>query len=296
MSLAELMSQYVEHKQLHNLEGIIETDIKGVHFYRSSLGNARQPFVYQSGVIVLGQGTKNIYLGNEPVRYGPEDYLVVGVPMPLECEAFVQNGEPLLGLSIDIDSQLLHRLVNKLDSMHCFKSRNELVTGSGLKSVAMDNAMLDVCKRLVAALCSPIETAILANSLMEELAFRVLLSQEGHVLFDLARHEGHYARVAKSLDYLHNHYTGPVTVQELADKANMSISAFHQAFRDVTLETPIQYIKKVRLNKAKELIQLEGLKAGEAARLVGYNSTSQFSREFKRHFNQTPKANSATIA
>ena len=291
MTLAELMQDYVERKQLHQLEGITETEIKGVHFYRSSKGNSRQPFVYQSGVIVLGQGTKNIYLGNEPVRYGPDDYLVVGVPMPLECEAFVENGEPLLGLSIDIDPQLLHRLVNKLDSMHCFQSRNEVSTNPGLKSVAMDEMMLDVCKRLMKALCNPIETAILANGLMEELAFRVLLSQEGYVLFDLARHEGHYARVAKSLDYLHKNYTEAVTVQDLAEQANMSISAFHQAFRSVTLETPIQYIKKVRLNKAKELIQLEGLKAGDAARLVGYNSTSQFSREFKRHFNETPKAN-----
>lgn len=293
MTLAELMQQYVECKQLHHLEGIIETAIKGVHFYRSSRGNARQPFVYQSGVIVLGQGSKNIYLGNEPVRYGPEDYLVVGVPMPLECEAFVENGEPLLGLSIDIDSQRLHRLVNQLEPLNCFKARSDVNASTGLKSVSMDAMMLDVCKRLVQALCNPIETDILAEGLMEELAFRVLMSQEGYVLFDLARHEGHYARVAKSLDYLHKNYTDTVTVQELAEQANMSISAFHQAFRSVTLETPIQYIKKVRLNKARELIQLEGLKAADAARLVGYNSTSQFSREFKRHFNETPKANAA---
>jgi len=293
MTLAQLMQRYVERKQLHHLEGIVETDIKGVHFYRSSRGNVRQPFVYQSGVIILGQGHKNIYLGNEPVRYGPEDYLVVGVPMPLECEAFAEEGEPLLGLSIDIDPQRLHRLVNKLETLHCFKARSEINMTAGLKSVSMDEMMLDVCKRLMKALCDPIETQILADGLMEELAFRVLVSQEGYVLFDLARHDGHYARVAKSLDYLHKHYTESVTVQELAEQANMSISAFHQAFRSVTLETPIQYIKKVRLNKAKELIQLEGLKAADAARLVGYNSTSQFSREFKRHFKETPKANAA---
>lgn len=290
MSLAELMQQYVNLKDLSDLEGITKTAINGVYFYRSSEGNSRQPFVYQSGVIVLGQGYKNIYLGNEPVRYGPDDYLVVGVPMPLECEAFVENGEPLLGLSIDIDPQLLHRLVNKLETMNCYKPCSDASTSSGLKSVSMDEGMLDVCKRLMQALCNPVESVILADSLMEELAFRALMSQEGHVLFDLARHEGHYARVAKALDYLHKNYKQSVTVQDLADEANMSISAFHQAFRGVTLESPIQYIKKVRLNKAKELIQLEGVKVGDAARLVGYNSTSQFSREYKRHFNETPKA------
>ncbi|MFM2586793.1 AraC family transcriptional regulator N-terminal domain-containing protein [Vibrio sp. TBV020] len=290
MSLAQLMQQYVDYKKLHDLEGIAETDIEGVYFYRSSQGNSRQPFVYQSGVIVLGQGHKNIYLGNTPVKYGPDQYLVVGVPMPLECESFVENGEPLLGLSLSIDSQVLHRLVNKLETLNCYKPIDDRNRGAGLKSVTMDDGMLDVCKRLIKALCCPIDRKILGESLMEELAYRALMSSEGHVLFDLARHDGHYARVAKALDYLHKNYHESVTVQDLAQQANMSISAFHQAFRDVTLETPIQYIKKVRLNKARELIQLEGIKVGVAARKVGYSSTSQFSREYKRHFNQTPTA------
>ncbi|AIW16244.1 AraC family transcriptional regulator [Vibrio tubiashii] len=290
MSLAELMQQYVDMKGFDQLEGIAKTEIEGLYFYRSSQGNTRRPFVYQSGVIVLGQGKKNIYLGNQPVQYGPDDYLVVGVPMPLECEAIAVDGEPLLGLSIDIDPQVLHRLVNKLETMNCYKPCADGSVRSGLKSVAMDDDMLGVCKRLMKALCNPIELAVLGDSLMEELAFRALMSKEGHVLFDLARHEGHYARVAKALDYLHQNYTASVTVQDLAEQANMSVSAFHQAFRSVTLASPIQYIKKVRLDKARELIQLEGVKVGEAARLVGYNSTSQFSREFKRHFNETPKA------
>lgn len=294
MSLADWMKLYVEQKKLSNLEGITTTDIEGVHFYRSSQGNQRQPFVYQSGVIVLGQGTKNIYLGNKPVRYGPDDYLVVGVPMPLECEAMADNGEPLLGLSIDINAQVLHRLVNKLETKGCYQSCKDQGDKSGLKSVAMDDEMLDVCQRLMKALCNPIEASILGESLMEELTFRALMSKEGHVLFDLARHEGHYARVAKALDYLHKNYANTVTVQDLAQTANMSVSAFHQAFRSVTLVSPIQYMKKVRLNKARELIQLEGIKVGDAARLVGYNSTSQFSREFKRHFNLTPTENSVS--
>ncbi|MEL7290921.1 MAG: AraC family transcriptional regulator [Pseudomonadota bacterium] len=289
MSLAHWMQVYVAQNNLEQLEGISKTAVDGVHFYRSSQGNRRQPFVYQSGVIVLGQGTKNIYLGNEPVRYGPDDYLVVGVPMPLECEAIAENGEPLLGLSIDIDAQVLHRLVNQLESQGYYKPCNDSGACTGLKSVAMDDEMLDVCLRLMKALCHPIESSILGANLMEELTLRALMSREGHVLFDLARHEGHYARVARALEYLHQNYNQTVTVQDLAQSANMSISAFHNAFRSVTSASPIQYIKKVRLNKARELIQLEGLKVGDAARLVGYNSTSQFSREFKRHFNATPK-------
>jgi len=289
MVLAKLMQRYVDEKNLNQLEGIVETEINGVWFYRSSQGNQRQPFVYKSGIIVLGQGHKNIYIGNQPVAYGPEDYLVVGVPMPLECEAFAKPGEPLLGLSIDIDSELLHRQVNKLEILGYKPTIENAKDGCGLKSVQMKVNMLNVCERLMSALCDPLETALLAKSLKEELVFRALTGSEGHLLFDLAHHEGHYARIAKALEKVHKSYAENLSVQSLAQEANMSVSAFHNAFRDITLESPIQYIKKVRLNKAKELIHLEGKKVNDAARLVGYNSSSQFSREYKRHFNETPR-------
>lgn len=290
MTLVDWMEQYVEQNGLDDLEGVVGTAIEGVWFYRSSKGNKRQPLVYQSGVIILGQGTKHIYLGDKPVKYGGDDYLVVGVPLPLECEAIADAGKPLMGLTVDVDPQVLHRLVNKLEELNVQPKAMTPARSEGLSSVSMDDDMVDVSCRIMKALCHPVESALLGESLTEELALRALLSSEGHVLFDLAKHEGHYARVAKALEYVHHHYHDSLTVQGLAETANMSISAFHQAFRSVTLETPIQYIKKVRLNKAKELIHLDGLKVSEAARRVGYNSTSQFSREYKRHFNETPRA------
>ncbi|MCG9595758.1 AraC family transcriptional regulator [Vibrio sp. Isolate25] len=288
MTLAQLMQQYVDTHNLNDLEGVKKTELDGIWFYRSSKGNSRKPFVYQSGVIVLGQGHKNIHIGNQPVQYGPNDYLVVGVPMPLECEAIPTDGEPLMGLTIDIDSQLLHRQVNKLEELGFSPRKDNMHQTCGLRSVSMEASMLDVCIRIMKALCNPVELALLGDALKEELTYRALTSSEGHVLFDLAHHEGQYARVAKALDKVHRNYSEALSVQHLAEEANMSMSAFHSAFRQITLESPIQYIKKVRLNKAKELIQLEGKKVNDAARLVGYNSASQFSREYKRHFNETP--------
>ncbi|OLF46256.1 AraC family transcriptional regulator [Vibrio parahaemolyticus] len=291
-TLAETMQQYVEMHDLHNLEGIKQTAIEGVWFYRSSKGNNRQPFVYQSGIIVLGQGHKNIHIGQTPVQYGPDDYLVVGVPMPLECEAFATNNEPLLGISIDISPTLLHKLVKKLEAQK-FRNICEDSKRCGLKSVRMNDAMLDACKRLMKVLCNDLDVAILGESLLEEIVYRTLVSKEGYVLFELAHQEGSYARVAKALNRVHAEYHEQLNVQTLAEEANMSISAFHQAFRSVTLESPLQYIKKVRLNKARDLIQLEGKRVNDAARLVGYSSPSQFSREYKRHFNETPRSTKA---
>lgn len=288
-SLADLMQHYVEVKGLEKLEGVVETDIAGVWFYRSSKGNARQPFVYQSGIIVLGQGCKNIYIGHHPVCYGADDYLVVGVPLPLECEAFAEQDRPLLGISVDVPMVLLQQMVQKLEQRGFQNICAEKEEGCGLKSVKMETSMLNACKRLMRGLCDPLETEVLGQALLEEVIFRALLSPNGHVLFELAHTEGNYSRIAQVLEKVHQDYSQPLTVQDLAAKANMSVSAFHNAFRSVTLESPIQYIKKVRLSKARDLIKLEGKRVNDAARLVGYNSTSQFSREYKRHFNETPK-------
>lgn len=241
---------------------------------------------------MLGQGKKNIYIGDRPVTYAAGDYLVVGVPMPLECEALPVNGEPLLGLSISIDSQRLHSLVKKLEDQgflesYCNKHKQN---SSGLESTPMEEQMLESFTRLVKMLHCDIEANILGDAMVTEIVYRALTGTEGRVLFDLAHHDGHYARVAKALSKVHEEYDQTITVQSLADEANMSVSAFHNAFRNVTFESPLQYLKKVRLNKAKELIQLEGLRISDAARRVGYSSPSQFSREFKRHFNTTPRA------
>lgn len=288
-SLGDLMQSYADRYGFNDLEGIRETAIPNVWFYRSSKGNQRQPFVYQSGIIVMGKGRKHIHIGNQPVHYGPDDYLVVGVPMPLECEAFPEDDAPLLGLTINVDSTLLHRLVNELEAANFQAPVKSNQDGFGLTSVKMADDMLDSCKRLMLALHSDLDTKLLGESLLNEIVYRVLTGTEGHVLFNLAHHDGQYARVAKAMNKMHQSYADGLTVQHLAEEANMSISAFHSAFRKVTLESPLQYLKKVRLNKAKELIQLEGRRVNDAAHSVGYSSTSQFSREFKRHFNMTPK-------
>ncbi|MDD9196481.1 AraC family transcriptional regulator [Aliivibrio sp. S3MY1] len=288
-SLGDLMQSYADRYGFNDLEGIRETAIPNVWFYRSSKGNQRQPFVYQSGIIVMGKGHKHIHIGNQPVHYGPDDYLVVGVPMPLECEAFPEDDAPLLGLTINVDPTLLHRLVNELEAANFQSPVKSNQDGFGLTSVKMANDMLDSCKRLMLALHSDLDTKLLGESLLHEIVYRVLTGSEGHVLFNLAHHDGQYARVAKAMNKMHRSYADGLTVQKLAEEANMSVSAFHSAFRKVTLESPLQYLKKVRLNKAKELIQLEGRRVNDAAHSVGYTSTSQFSREFKRHFNMTPK-------
>lgn len=285
--LAKLMQSYVDHKGLNQLEGVTKTDLEGVTFYRASQPSSRQPLLYQSGIIIMGQGRKQIYLGDTKVNYGSGDYLVIGVPLPLECEAFVEDGLPLLGICIDVDQQLLQSLVTQLCPLSSTIEKT-CKPGCGLKSVKLDQDLNDVCTRLLLALQNELDLAILGQALIKEIIYRVLIGPQGKTLFGLAQQDGHYAKVAGVLQNVHANYARALTVEIMASDANMSVSAFHRAFREVTLESPMQYLKKLRLDKAKELIRFKGKRANDAARLVGYSSDSQFSREFKRHFNQSP--------
>lgn len=287
-NIASLMRSYVDTKALSQLEGSISTGLPGVHFYRASQGSLRQPLLYQSGIIIIGQGYKVIYLGDQKVRYGSGDYLVLGVPLPLECEAHSENGQPILGLAIDVELQTLHQMVNQLHQTGFVPQCDRCSPECGLKSVNLDDDMVNTCERLLKVLHNETEMAILGSSVVQEIVYRILTGPQGHTLFGLVQHDGHYARIARALNRVHADYASVITVESLAGDANMSVSAFHRAFRQVTLESPLQYLKKVRLVKAKELITLGGKRASDAARLVGYSSPSQFSREFKRHFNQTP--------
>jgi len=288
--LAKLMQSYANMKALNTLNGAYQTATAGVKFYRASASSVREPLLYQSGIIVMGQGRKNIYIADNCVQYGPGDYLVLGVPMPLECEAFSDDGSPIFGLVIDVDPHTLHKLVSQIEAQAKPVKIDKACLAFGVKSNQLDDKFNRVIMRLIAVLHNDIEAKILGPAIVEEIVYRALIGNEGHILFDLARHDGHYARIARVLDTLHKEYAEVISVEHLANQAHMSVSGFHRAFRQVTSETPLQYLKKIRLNKAKELILTDGKQAAEAAALVGYTSPSQFSREFKRHFNATPKS------
>ena len=293
-ALAPLMQSFTQLKSLQELNGAYRTVIPGVKFYRAGTSSRREPLLYQSGIIVMGQGRKNIYIADNCLQYGPGDYLVLGVPMPLECEAFTENGLPIMGLAIDVDSHTLHKLVGQINQQdkqaNSVSENDKNLLDFGVKSNSACEDFNSTIMRLLKVLHNDVEAAILGPAIVEEIVYRALIGANGHILFDLARHDGHYARIARVLDTLHKEYAEVISVEHLANQAHMSVSGFHRAFRQVTSETPLQYLKKIRLNKAKDLIITDGKQATEAASLVGYTSPSQFSREFKRHFNATPKS------
>ena len=286
--LDTLMNRYVEKMALQDLEGSTTTSIDGVYFYRRSTSSPRQPLLYQSGIIIMGQGSKVIHLGDHRLEYGPGTALVLGVPLPIECEAFSKEGKPLMGIAVDVTPHILHDIVNRLLSSTRFAFESNNNQQLGLDAHVMDSAMLRTCERLLNALLDDTDATILGPSMVSELVYRMLIGPQGYILYGLSQHDGSYARVARALSRIHSEFDRAIHVDDLAVQANMSTSAFHRAFKDVTAESPIQYLKKVRLAKAKDLLSAGQARASQVASMVGYTSPSQFSREFKRHFDCSP--------
>ena len=269
-------------------EGKNSTGLKGVGIYMATEYRGREPLCYDQGVIIVGQGEKRVFLGNSVHEYNPDNYLVLSVPIPAECETFATKEKPLFALCVDIEIGVLHRIIGQMDE---HLDHRLLASGEKYQSIytAQTTPMIkDVVYRLLQCLQSPMETSVLGKGLVEELLFRIMCGENAASLYALAMKNTHFARIDKALKRIHSSYKESLPVDSLATLVNMSPSAFHRSFQDVTSSSPVQYIKKIRLNKARELLLDKSVRVGEAATVVGYESAAQFSREFKRYFGASP--------
>ena len=173
-TLATLMQSFADFKSLNGLNGAYRTLIPGVKFYRASTSSTRQPLLYQSGIIVMGQGRKNIHIADNCVQYGPGDYVVLGVPMPLECEAFVEHGLPILGLAIDVNSHTLHKLVSQLDEQRQEVKNDKHFLDFSVKSNCLDEDFNRTVMRLLKVLHTDSEALILGSAIVEEIVYRAM--------------------------------------------------------------------------------------------------------------------------
>lgn len=269
-------------------EGLNNTGLKGVRIYRSTTGTPRSPLLYEQGVIIVGQGSKRVYVGDKTYDYDSDHYLVLSVPIPAECEASATRQSPFLAMIVDIDIGHINSLLSVMDEYIDGPMPVQTGNTQGLSVGRADPKFKETVLRLLRVLNSPLEIKVLGNAMLRELCFRLLMGENAASLHALAIKNSNLARIDKALKHIHRNFQDSMDVEELAELVNMSVSAFHRAFKDVTSSSPIQYIKKIRLSKAKDLLAERGLRVGEAATRVGYESAAQFSREFKRYFGASP--------
>ena len=266
-------------------EGIHPTLLDGVNLMRVSQPVPRMPVLYEPGIVIVGQGRKRGYLGDRVYTYDAGNYLVLSVPLPFECETEASREKPMLAVSIRVDLAVLAELLMKMDGGH----RSGIPSmPQGIYSTKLDGNLSESTVRLLECLGNPVEARILGPQIVREITYRVLCGEQGGALRAAAALHSRFGQVNQALHRIHAEYARDLSVEELADTAGMSPSAFHQNFKSVTSTSPLQYLKTIRLHKARMLMAYEGLRAGIAAERVGYESSSQFSREFKRLFGTSP--------
>jgi AraC-like DNA-binding protein len=277
--LASLLNEVAVH------EGTHPTPVEGVQVTRTSESSThRVPVVYQAKIIVVGQGRKRVYLGDKVYQYDPFNYLVLSVPLPAECEWEASPEEPVLLVSINVEPTMLGEMLLELHE----PSPSVDTTPLGISTTPMSDELGGAVVRLLECLKCPLDSRMLGRQIVREIVYRVLCGEQGGSLRALASRDDHFARIARALKHIHVEYAKPLSVEELARKAGMSVAAFHHYFKLVTASSPLQYLKRIRLDHAKRLMAHDGYNASTAARAVGYESSSQFSREFKRLFGMTP--------
>lgn len=269
-------------------EGQSPSRLKQVHFIRVSDKHPRGPSVYEPSIVIVGQGRKIGYLGEKVYVYDPNNYLVLSVPLPFECETIARPGEPFLAVSIDMESRVISELLEEMD---CGSPPHDEVTG--IYSTSLTEDLSCAVERLLECLASDEESRILGPQIVREITYYVLKGPQGAGLRAVVNRDSRFAQIAKVLKRMHAEYDKELEVGELASEAGMSVSAFHHNFKAVTSSSPLQYLKSVRLHKARSLMAIEGLGASGAAEKVGYASASQFSREFKRFFGESPREEAA---
>lgn len=270
--------------QLVPKEGVIHNVIEKVNLFRITRSSPRTPQCYEPGIIILAQGQKRVFLDNEIITYDPLNYLVLSVPLPFECETTASAEKPMLGLQIRVDAATVGEILLSIDNHdHHIKT-----IPRGVYSEALDDKMIDAVIRLLEALSSANDRRFLGPNIVKEIIYRVLCGKKGDALRALAFKHKKFFQISRVLNTIHESYSDKLDLNSLALEAGMSISAFHSSFKAVTKSSPLQYIKNVRLHKAKLLMTKEGINAYNAAYDVGYESPSQFNREYKRLFGLPP--------
>ena len=270
---------------LSTSEGLRPSILDGLQLGRSSRNTPRAPVMYEPSIYIVANGRKIGFVGSRRVVYDANNYLVLSIPLPFECETEVGEDGPLLGMSVRVDVGVVSELALKMDALR--RAEDEGCVEC-IRATPLDASLSTAAVRLLECLRSPVDAKVLGPGLMREITYRVLCGPQGHVLLAMLARHGQLAQIQSVLQRIHHRFSEPLNVQGLAEEAGMSVSAFHHHFKAVTASSPLQYLKSVRLHKARMLMVHDGVGAAVAADRVGYESASQFSREFRRFFGSSP--------
>lgn len=267
-------------------DGFYVTPVPGLKLMRFSLGQQPQHMHYRPKICLITQGAKSLMVAERTVKYGAGQSLVVTVEVPVVSQIVEATpDEPFVGASLELNAEIILDVVTRLDTM----AQLQGPAGFGLVVNDLDAQMTGSFLRLLDLVRQPEAIEILYPAIMREISYWLLIGPAGRNVARMVLPEGQPLRIAKAIAQLRENFDVPTTVAELARTAGMSTSSFHQHFKTLTSMSPLQYQKQLRLLEARRLMVTEGVKAGVAAVTVGYESVSQFSREYARMFGSPPR-------
>ncbi|ABE30768.1 AraC family transcriptional regulator [Paraburkholderia xenovorans] len=266
------------------VEGYNLTVLPDVRFLRSNRPLSRTPVLYDPGVVIVCQGRKRGFLGDTVYVYDAQHYLAVSVPVPFSMETEASAAKPLLAIYLRLDFKVAADLMLQLDE----RDAGVPAEPRGMMSTPLDAKLSATVLRFLEAMSVPLEAELLGPALVREIYFHVLTGEQGGSMRAALTAQGQFARIARVIRKIHACYREPLDVGQLALEANMSVPTLHAHFKAVTRTSPMQYLKSTRLHQARLLMVRNEVTAASASVQVGYESASQFSREFRRLFGRSP--------
>jgi AraC-like DNA-binding protein len=261
------------------------TAIPGLSLHRRDAPTPPASYMYEPSICVVAQGAKRVLLGHDGYVYDAHHFLITAVDLPAVWQIIKASREkPYLGLVLKLDRREISQLMadSNLPEPRAQASRRGMAIGE------VTLPLLTAFQRLIDLLAEPMDIPILAPIIQREIVYRLLVGDQGVRLRQMVSAGSQSHQIAQAIDWLKSHFTGALRIEDLATQINMSPSTFHHHFRALTAMSPLQYQKWLRLNEARRLMLTERSDAATAALQVGYESPSQFSREYRRLFGAPP--------
>ena len=268
------------------------TEIPGLSLHRRTAPTAPCSMTYEPGVTVIAQGRKRVELGRTTFIYDASRFLLTSVDLPVVSRVTEASEQvPCLALSLRLEVPMVRELLGREEIQVADAPSSSPGMATGKTTVEF----LDACCRLVDLLHTPRDIPFLGGLIQREIIYRILRSAEGARLRAIATLGEQSHRTAKAISWIRANYAKPLRIDDLADIAGMGVSTLHHYFRMLTAMSPLQYQKQLRLQAARGRMLMDDLDAASAAFEVGYESASQFNREYSRFFGQPPMRDIRTL-
>lgn len=265
--------------------GRLDTQIPGLSLVCRTEPTEPVSYMHEAGVCLIAEGAKRVTLGDEVYDYDAHHYLITSVGLPVVAQVVEASEEkPYLGMLLELDPRMIAKLMLDGD----VPAPRVREASRGMATGVMTQPLADAFARLLDLLDAPEDIPVMAPIIKQEIFYRLLTGEQGQRLRQIATTGSHSNQISKALAWLKDNFAQPLRVDDLASQAGMSTSTFHHHFRTLTAMSPLQYQKWLRLNEARQLMLTGRLDAATAAFQVGYESPSQFSREYSRLFGAPP--------